>query len=345
MRGPLILGALVGSIVCAQPLPGLHYLGEVGHIGPPFDTPKVVDLKIARVLPPDADFAIQGTDNAGRPWRADISIGAGVGWTDAWEGDFDGNSHQDLMFATAVPSNGRCVDGEMITFLMFDQRGRPVPWTISTRLPRKGSQGKIPAILRNLNHDGRVRLIATQCEYSDPSHPEFFGEDRSVTGLFEAHDAHWNIVRAANATELADLLRLNYLSKHVHLLPVEPVSWPDLGNAEPKQRNVYIGKVLPADEGCLGVHILFGPDGQIRRPVDDRCETLGKTRFTLSSGETCFGWPTIVIDRDAGREIVSAESPRIEAKLREISGLAATVFGQSDPARCSPTMLWLSDAR
>ena len=114
------------------------------------------------------------------------------------------------------------------------------------------------------------------------------------------------------------------------------------------QQNIRLEKVLPVDPNCRGViRLSVGANRQVARLTNDPCETLRKNRFTLSNGETCFGWPTIVTDRTSFREIVSGESPRIEAKLREVakSGLAATLFGQTDPARCSPEMLWFSDAR
>ena len=89
MNRLLILVVALCSALSAQGLNGLRYLGEIGHIGPPFDKRKQADLRIAKVFP-DADFAIQGVDDAGKPWRADIPVGAGVGWTDAWKADLDG---------------------------------------------------------------------------------------------------------------------------------------------------------------------------------------------------------------------------------------------------------------
>lgn len=200
----------------AQSFKGLRYLGEIGHLGPPFSAQTVADLKIARV-DADAEYTIQGTDDAGKPWRADISVASGIGWTDVWEGDFDANARRDLMIAATFPTNGRCLDPATITFLMFDSRGRPVPWTLDTWLPKNGGQGKVPALLRDFKHSGRPELIATACENSNLSRPFSNGENRSVAGIYQAQDAHWKLIRPADAKPLAEALRSNYLNANVRL--------------------------------------------------------------------------------------------------------------------------------
>jgi hypothetical protein len=315
---------------------GLRFLGEVGHVGPPFDQRTFANVGLAKVSPGDA-FPVTGVDDAGKRWRADVPVWDGIGWTDAWSGDFDGNGRLDLMLANYVPRSGRCVDIQTITFLMFDDRGRPVPWTIHTAIPEGGGQGKNPAIF-----DGRSRIIAMDCAYSDPS-GDVNGVDRAVTGVYEAQNGHWKLVRSADLGLLDRVLR-QYAGRGVHLRPVDPQGWMDHGNAGVQRRDVRVAGVMPIDKGCAPVRLPV-ENGRVVRQERDPCEVLGKNRLVLSTGETCFGWPTVVIDRASGRDMMSEDSPLIEAELRRLARaqIPVTVFGRRDAAECSPVMLWASD--
>ena len=68
---------------------------------------------------------------------------------------------------------------------------------------------------------------------------------------------------------------------------------------------------------------------------------VGKDRIELSNGAVCIGWPIAVIDGRDGREIV-ADPNRLRTALDRIVNEQRTVIfaGQSDPERCSPTMVW-----
>ena len=86
-------------------------------------------------------------------------------------------------------------------------------------------------------------------------------------------------------------------------------------------------------------------DGRAVIPKDDWCDATGKyDRIIFANGDTCYGWPKMVIDRKDGREIIDSRSPRLESKLREAAAqhLPVKTIGQTD-GRCSPTMLWFTD--
>jgi hypothetical protein len=135
----LIILAAITPVSNAQPQFRLKYLDEVGHLGG-LDKRTSVDLGIAKVFAePGGDLRFEGHDAAGKLWRVWLPAVGGIGGTDVWSADFDRNGRQDLLIAGYFPGNGRCVDGAVIYTLMFDERGRPVPWTAHTRTASQGS--------------------------------------------------------------------------------------------------------------------------------------------------------------------------------------------------------------
>jgi hypothetical protein len=77
----------------------------------------------------------------------------------------------------------------------------------------------------------------------------------------------------------------------------------------------------------------------------DPCDELGD-RIQLSNGTVCYGWPTVMMDGEDGREIV-AESEHPLPLLKKIMQQRRTVVlaGQKDPKRCSPILLWARGAQ
>ncbi|HYL35039.1 MAG TPA: hypothetical protein VEV17_03900 [Bryobacteraceae bacterium] len=336
---PLALIAL--GTVSGQSFGPIKYLGEIGHLGTRFDQRELADFGLAKVYPaasaPEVRF--EGKDDSGKPWRATVAAAGGIGWTDVWRADFDFNSRPDLMIAATFPANGRCISPVTITFLMFDSRGRPVPWTIETFLLNIAGEGKMPALLKDLNHNRRAELIATGCGYSDPPRS---GEDRGIEGIYEAEDAHWKLIKPSDLKPYLDAVRANHSrGDSVHFVPPEPATWQDHGNSNAAAGTFTIDAVLRADPNCRGVGLQVR-DGTVQRLAHDSCEIAGKDRFQMA-GEMCFGWPTVVVDGSGGREILSAGSSIIESKLKDILArrVPVALIGQSDPAGCSPTLLWI----
>jgi len=133
----------------------------------------------------------EGRDIAGKPWRLWLRGVGGVGWTDVWMADFDHNGQRDLLIAAHFPGNGRCVRYVDIMILMFDASGRPIPWTAGTNLPNGDKSPYIPAILRDINADGRAEIVTTGCEPG-----EWPGEEHwRMTGVYEARETRWTPLR------------------------------------------------------------------------------------------------------------------------------------------------------
>ena len=338
---PLALIAL--GTVSGQSFRPIKYLGEIGHLGTQANQHELADFGFVKIYAaasaPEVRF--EGKDDNGKPWRATVAAAGGIGWTDVWRADFDFNSRPDLMIAATFPANGRCISPVTITFLMFDSRGRPVPWTIETFLLNIAGEGKMPALLKDFTHNRRPEFIATGCAYSDPPR---FGEDRGIEGIYEAEDAHWKLIKPSNLKPYVDAVRANHSgSDTVHFLPPEPATLRDYGNSNRASRTFAIDAVLRADPNCRGVR-LQAIDGSVQRPTRDSCEITGKDRFQMA-GEMCFGWPTVVVDGSGGREVLVAGSSIIESKLKDIAARRVPVatIGQSDAARCSPTLLWINE--
>src|ERR1700722_6244799 len=101
----LVLYLVVLSSLQAQSFKKLRYLGDIGYLGTDLDPRKSVNLGAATVYAADEDSRFEGIDNFGRRWTAMIPTQAGIGFTDVWSGDFDGNGHPDLMIARLLPRN------------------------------------------------------------------------------------------------------------------------------------------------------------------------------------------------------------------------------------------------
>ncbi|HET8550443.1 MAG TPA: hypothetical protein VFL57_20675, partial [Bryobacteraceae bacterium] len=211
---------------------------------------------------PDSRF--EGRDHRGRPWRAMISTSGGVGWTDVWEGDFDANGRKDLMIAAHMPGNGRCIDLVDLAFLMFDGDGWPMPWMIETYLPKNGGPGKMPAILRDVNRDGRAELVVTDCSHADG---ERFGEDRGITGVYESRDARWSLIRPPDLNPYWAAVKANHSQPgFVYFTRRHPARWSDLGNATALNRiRATIARLLRTESNCGGVRLEI-VDGRVQAP-------------------------------------------------------------------------------
>ncbi len=328
---------------------GMHYLGEIGHLETEYDRRTSVDLVVAQAVSNNQEVHIEGKDDGGKRWTAAVRIEGGVGWTDAWLADFDGNSRKDLLIASIFPPNGRCLDPVHLTFLMMDSAGRPVPWSIDSRWPRTVGEGKRPALLVDFNRNGRAELMVTECEYSPG--PEV-AEDRRITGIYEAQDAQWRLIHPADLAPYIGLFRANYRqSQFVHLLPPKQPDSTDFGNQPVTGASPSMLKAIqpPAPE-CSEPHIWLPPmvNGRLDFSVRNPCDELGHSRLMFSDESTCYADPgmTIVMDRAEGREIVETEHRRdLETALQRLvtEKFKINRIGQMIPGKCSPAMLWAEE--
>lgn len=327
---------------------GMRYLGEIGHLETDDDHRTSADLVIAKAISVNQHIHIEGTDDRGKRWTAAVRIEGGMGWTDAWIADFDGNSRRDLLIAWIFPPNGRCLDPVHLTFLMMDSAGRPVPWSIDSRWPRAIGEGKRPALLVDFNRNGWAELVDTSCE-SSPG-PEV-AEDRRMEGIYEAKDAHWQPIRPPDMRPYAALFRANYrATRFVHVLPPKEADSTNLGN-EPAAGagTLTLTAVQPPTPECSEPHIWLPPmvNGRLDMSARNPCDELRYARLVFSDGSTCYAdtGMTIVLDRTEGREIVEMEKRDLGDLLHRLvtPRLKIIPIGQTMPGKCSPVMLWATE--
>jgi hypothetical protein len=343
--------AVISCSLAADSLTGLfrrvRYLDEVGHLGSESDPRTSVDFTIAKAaMTGEGEIEFTGKGDAGRKWSAQLPVIGGVGWTTVWKADFDHNGRPDIMVASHFPGNGRCTESVTVSLLMINAHGMPNPWIVHSNLLRETAFPPTPAILADWNGDGRAQLVVTDCEYGSAPRQ---GEDHSITGVYQARDSVWKLTPPAG---LAALARLTSLVLHNsafrpgidRLGPVDTEHWPNLGN-DHQQNALASGRIMdvfPADVGCGGVRLGPVVDGKLTLPDEnDPCKQRRTDRIRLSSGMTCYGWPTVVLDRRGEREVVAAGSKKIPSVLREIAAqhLAVTLTGEASPGRCSPVLL------
>jgi hypothetical protein len=342
-RVRLILICLCSGSLWAA-FPGLRYLDEIGHLGTPGDPRTSVRLGRAEVVSSHDSVLFQGRDDDGKSWRAALPVFGGIGFTTVWQADFDHNSRPDLLIAAHFPGNGRCLDEVTLSFLLFNDRGRPVPWVIQTRMPYTSNFPPVPAIFTDINHNGLAELVVTDCTYSSPPR---LGEDRRITGIYEAKDATWSLALPARLEPYTTLVRQShrFRPQFDRLLAANPAHWSDQGNRldEHGLPPVQLAAVLTGSEDCrVAIHLPPVVDGRLQTAGwKDPCDELGRDRIQLSNGTVCYGWPTVMLDDEDGREIV-AESERPQPLLQKIIEQRSTVVlaGQKDPKRCIPILLW-----
>jgi len=340
----LLLLSFFSGLLCAA-FPGLRYLDDIGDLGIPGEPRTSVQFGRTLAVWADGRIRFRGRDDDGKQWEAVLPVSQGLGRTSVWQADFDHNSRQDLLIASFPPKLGRCTIQVTLSFLLFNDQGRPVPWVIQTY----ASSFDRPAILADFNHNGRAELVVTDCVYSDPSDTSRFGVDRHITGIYEARDAAWSLIQPAHLDVYTTLVRksLHLRAPFDRLYVPNPVEWTDQGNRlnRPSTPPIQLTAVTTASEECRGVRLPPVVNGELQRGWKDPCEELGHNRLRLSNGTVCYDWPIVMLDDKDGREIVAGSEdpePLLPKILRKIIDRRLEVVrsGQRDPKRCSPALLW-----
>jgi hypothetical protein len=331
----LLVAAAVGEITSAQSSFPMKYLDEVGLIGLRGPDPRnSVDLGIAFVVSENGDaLRFEGRDHKGDPWRVWIPQTSGAGWTEVWTGDFDHNGQPDLLIGAHPAISGRCVGRADLLFLMFDESGRPKPWQVSTEIPNGNRFPYQPAILLDLNRDGRAEIVSTACAYGTKFEGPF--TEWSITGVYEARDARWIPLRTGEVTPyLRAAAKANGIKEW---LPVKPSQWLD--QLVGLNASVKLERLIPPDESCRGVRIHV-VDGTVVAPVNDPCDELQYAHASYSDGRTRRGWPSVVIDGPHGREIFVANN---EDALRRVirEGYRVKLLGDD----AEPSWLWAEETQ
>lgn len=290
-----------GGALSQTPFP-LAEVAEIGMLGTESDGRELVDLGMAEAIPDDASsIRIEGHDDQGDPWRLWLpTSGAYNARLRVYQADLNGDGRRDLLFSDVGIGNGRCVgDGTVIT-LIFDSAGRPVPWIIPTRAMIQDDGN--PVLLVDLNGDGRAEIITSDCEYA--LRQELYpGEDRWITGIYEARDTIWTPIRPPSLEPYLQAIKRRfpeiepgYLEWVAAPAPLSPDPLEGWG----ERPWTKLTGVLMAEIGCESSEAVeFDRAGTGILCTD--MELSNRTRYADGSVRT--DWPFVVLDSAAGREI------------------------------------------
>lgn len=189
----------------------MRYLAEIGHL----KNNQIVNLGTAQVRADASGASLLGRDRGGKPWRVALALSDGMGWTEVWSADFDGDGQRDFLLGNLFPGNGACVNGLGITVLLFDEAGRPMPWTANSFLPA-GSHAfpYLPVLAMDVDRDGRAEFVITDCDRGRSG----AGSIYSIAGIYEADAGRLRVVPDA---------RLGSYRRAAGPLPAHPSRWRD----------------------------------------------------------------------------------------------------------------------
>lgn len=154
MRALLLLAVAVHG----EPF-AMKYVAEIGHL----DGKSVaLGAATARGLA-DGDVRITGRDRAAKPWSLRFTPDGGAGWTTVWSADFDADGQPDLMIARLKAFNGMCNGAALVTLLLFDRQGRPVPSQFHSVIPRHNTVFPYLPVTAN-RVGGRAEVVIESCD-------------------------------------------------------------------------------------------------------------------------------------------------------------------------------------
>jgi len=310
----------------------MKYLDEVGAIGLGFDERQSVDLGLVSVFSENGDvLRFEGRDHKGDPWRIWIPQTGERGGAEIWTADFDHNGQRDLLISSLATTNGRCTLHSNLLFLLFDSAGRPVPWYVHTEVPTLMNSPYLPAVLLDVNHDGRAEVISVACDYNY----EGFWTDWSITGVYEARDTQWSPLRTSGIRPYVRAAAAAYgVDRWLNSSPSE---WP---NQFAELSFARVQGLISPDESCPGIDIRIGKDGRVASFLYNPCDTLRYEHAVYSDGKMRRGWPWVVINGPHGRDIFIANN---EAALRRVIEKGVPVKLLGDDA--DPSWLWAEEAQ
>ena len=308
---------------------------KVGALDSDYDKRKSADFGFARVFSEEGNLRFEGKDHSGKPWRVWVPRSGGIGATDVFTADFDHDGQQDLLIRSLNLTVGRCIDRGTITVVLFDEIGRPVPWTMTTQVPDWNATPLLGAIVLDANHDGRAEFALTSCE-TDPSDPRL-GEDRRISGIYEARHGRMVPIRKALLAPYLRAAKLIHGYPSVKWLRVMPDEWPDQMQEFDSTTSLRVKALLKGDPKYR--HIDFPlVNGRFDAPApSDSSEILSYDRMLYSDGLQRVGWPYVVLDGPDGRGVYIAG---YEDALRRIikAGYRVKILG--NPSQ--PTWIWVN---
>jgi hypothetical protein len=144
-----------------------------------------LDLGVARAVVEDDELRLEGRDKSGQPWaaKAPLVLGA-IGRNEILAADFDANGARDLLVVTVTAGMGHCVNHTDVTSLLFDEAGRPLPWTVHADVDNAGD---LPLVDRN--SDGHAELVAMECDWYNRNSDGDILKTPVIT--YEAREGRW----------------------------------------------------------------------------------------------------------------------------------------------------------
>jgi|SRR5579871_265301 len=323
----VIVGFVCATLVTAQARFPMKDR-KVGALDTDYDKRKSADFGFAHVFSDEDNLRVEGPDHAGKLWRIWIPK-AGIGGVDVWTADLDHDGQQDLLIRSLSSKVGRCVNEGTITVVLFDDSGRPVPWIMTAQVPDWNKAPVRGAFVLDANRDGRAEVVVTSCEGTLKG-----GEERRVSGVYEAQRARMVPIRAADPASYLRAAKLVFGFRQVTWLPTTPEEWPDQTRGLDSAPSLHIEALVKGDEKHRGVDFPI-VNGRIEDPVKGPLEQLSHNHMLYSDGVTRLGWPYVVIDGPDGRGVYIANN---EDALRRIikAGYHVKILG--DPSQ--PTWIW-----
>lgn len=313
-------------------------IDEIGHLGTSLDERDSIELGLAKAFSGrDESIRLEGLDDKALPWRVWLPKCCGiVGETRVFQADLDANGRTDLLITSMAMGNGRCVGGGTVTTLMFDSTGRPVPWRSLT--VGMIEHEEMPVTLVDLDRDGRAEIVTSACAYAQREDVGM-AEDRWISGVYEARDTKWAPLKPLSVEPYLQAVKPRYSTfapgYPEWIKSPEPLS-PDPLEGWAERPRTKLTALLSAEMGCRTLAYAQAS----REKQEDGCTDQATTnRVHYADGSVRSGWPYVVFDTLAGREIFLFGIRDALARVLS-SGFEVEIIG-SDVA---PAFLWASAA-
>ena len=279
MRLALLLLSQILPLIAqpVSPFP-LRHLASLGHLEAGARPTPVGAHVTAQALTGSDALRLDGRDRDGHPWQVSLPTIGGLGWTEAFTSDFDANGQPDLLIGRSFPGNGTCINHSYVTLLLFDSRGRPLPWTLETEVPSVEGPPFVPILVLDTNRDGRAEFVTTRCR------------SRAITGVYEA--------RASRLSLVTDSTHLAAYRRAAGGIPARPSQWKPHWFQPDSPSQGFLEVLQTAEFGCQAFQPARGVGVS-----GDPCEKSAGDQSVIS-GQVFAGWPeAIVFDGSSGREI------------------------------------------
>ena len=265
-------------------------------------------------LKPRRYVGVTGKDRTGKTWS--VQFGAYCEDLRSYEADLDRNGLRDLVFLIPTCGNGLAPSSHILT-LMFDSKGRPVPFEADGYFQHKNNG---IADIVDMDKDQRAELVYMN-----------FDDGYWITNLYRATNAKW--VRAGQFGKYNFPLFTRFTLKENHRSTIpkpgrRPFA-PDLSNAmfniKGRLQSYNWANVSQSEDLLLVIENARG----------NRTECRPDSWYSSLS---------VVVDTKDGRKIafLSASEDLVRGLLDEINSrrLEVTLFGRRRAGQCSPEMIW-----